>query len=346
MKTLPTLIIALVCFSSGYAVSLISHSTTSPPPNFSIYENTTPANHLPNTRTRLNSEPPLAEGIPPASTFSLSEQANTNAISPSYSDSLDAILERLIELQETPGNGHLVAQQYDLLKNALTVNPQYADELLDLLYITPVTSDNFSIALSALRVLPTEDVDFALLAIAEQYEGLIEEPASREKYLALLSNTNNRIESTRTIRTLVAITELDNVDTANKLEALNLVQPYQLHETERQNVHRQLNTLLNNSPPEEAARLVPQLMRFSNTQQRANIANDMLTSNNSPAIRSAVLEGIGAGDIPATDTLKSMLLAISNNPDDELTDEAASLLAYTFDLTNQEYTLLQPKGAR
>ncbi|MDC2887862.1 hypothetical protein [Psychrosphaera algicola] len=243
-------------------------------------------------------------------------------------------------LDQSIGNEQLIATQFDLLKNALINQPNNVDELVDLLSNAEVNSNTFDTILVAIGALPNEDADSALLQIAEQYVITLDDETSRENFLAVLSNTTSLIKPDHMIRSLVEIAMLDQPEIDITLEALNFTEPHQLYESERTEITHKLNQLISNSSEEDAARMLPQLLRFSQKEQRTEIAKQSIMKDQPDSMRNAVLEGIGAGEISASEEMKIVLLGIAKDPNDALSTEAFEILNYAFDLSHQELSSL------
>ena len=59
-----------------------------------------------------------------------------------------------------------------------------------------------------------------------------------------------------------------------------------------------------------------------------------------------MLDSLDSGDISATEEIKNTLMAIANNPNDNLNHEARAILEYAFELNKQEYDQLAVKYNR
>lgn len=345
MKIIPLFAFACGCFFTGYIASSITRDSS--------IQNNKLAQYKSDQQTTTTSNAFLACALEPAAVKpdeatrgAYNKVALTNTAPIADDESIESMLDRLDILRQQAGNGELVAQQFDILKKAIATNPQLADDLIDLLYNTPLDSHLFSTALTALQTLPVQDLDFALLSIAEQYEGALEDAESREKFLALLTNTNGTIDSKPTVQALLHIVDMDAVDASTKLEALHLVQPHQLFEEEKHSIRTELTQLIDHNPADEAAKAVPQLLRFSDKKQRATVASNLLSQHRENPVRNAVLDCLASGEIPATEEMKNTLMAIANNPNDNLRHEAQATLEYAFELDKQEYDQLAVKFIR
>lgn len=254
-------------------------------------------------------------------------------------DDIDAMLASLEDLKAGRGNAQLIAIQYDLLKKSLIENPENLDYMVAQLDSYSVNSDSFDTILSAIRMSPSKDTDLALFSLAEQYGGLFDHD-SQDKFLAILSSTSTPIESEQIVRSLADLAMLEEVDAGTKLSALSLMKPYQFRTSEKADIGRELNHLVNNTGDQEAARFLPHLMRFSEKQKRIELASNLLSQNRSTAVRNAVLESISSGLVPATNDMKVKLFEMANDSDDPLSAEASEILGYSFELSRQEYSQL------
>lgn len=343
MKIIALFTFALGCFIAGYMVSSVAKDSANNGDQLALNK----SNHPPTTHVNALAACTLEPATVKPNEVTRNTKAALNTTAPIAGDeNIESMLERLDMLRQQAGNGELVVQQFDILKKAIATNPQLADDLIDLLYNTPLDSHLFSSALTALQTLPAQDLDFALLSIAEQYEGALENAESRKKFLALLTNTSGAIDSKPTVQALLHIVDMEAVDASTKLEALHLVQPHQLFEAEKHGIRIELTQLIDHSPANEAAKVVPQLLRFSDQEHRPAVASDLLSQHRANPIRNAVLDSLASGDISATEEMKNALMAIANNPNDNLNHEARATLEYAFELNKQEYDQLAVKYNR
>lgn len=341
------LTIGLVCFFSGYQFATFTQSPASIP---SIEQRVSSKDTILTNKYSQHRDEPRSAHIAKHGSFDLKKtrsdnkpknESSTSDLSEELiKDDIDAMLMSIEALKSERGNGQLIATQYDLLKKYLIENPDKLENVVLELDSHSVNSDSFDTLLSLIHTLPSEKTSDALHSLAEQYAGAFDKD-SQNKLLTVLSNTPTPIESEYIKQSLVDLVIFEQTDVNTKLRALNLVKPSQLHQTEKADISKELKQLMSTSNDQEAAQLLPQLMRFSNKAQRSGMARDLLSQNGSEPIRSAILDDIDSGTIPTTDDLKMILLEIARNPEDSLSSEAAATLEYSFELGKQEHARLK-----
>lgn len=340
------LVFGLVCFFTGYQLAIFKQSPTlvsgsneqatqqekTPEPiDHSEVHNTLENESLNTSKNNSNADLITADVVKGASIDELSESLER--------DDVDAMLARLQQLRAEGGNGVAVAMQFDLLKGFLTENPENINNLVTQLGNQPINSNSFSTLISLIKSLPVEQTDLAVLSFAEQYAGAFDQE-SQDKMLAVLSTNYKPIESEYLIRSLVDMAMFEQTDMDTKLEALTLLRSHQLRESEKTTINTELSQLINGANDQEAARLVPHLLRFSKKEQRIEIVRNLLSQNNSESTRNEVLNSINSGSVPASDEMKAMLFEIAADPNDSLSHEALETLEYAFELNSQEYSRL------
>lgn len=229
-------------------------------------------------------------------------------------------------------------QRYANLRNTLQDNPALIQDTVAKLAGLSSEDPEFNLLISAIQSTSSKEAEQALLELAEQY-ALNNDLNSQSKFIALLSSTSSNIKSPLLVQGLFDIAATKPIDSNTKVAALNLLQPYQLTDFERQQIVNDLEHSIIELQASEAEILLSQLMRFSPNTQRSDIASNML-SNNPDSIRLAVFDNIRSGSIPVNDTLKQQLLEIAHNASDPLRFEAQNTLITGFDLSHQEYALL------
>lgn len=338
---------ALVCFFAGYQFAVF---TKPPAPmdtaRIQLAQEIAPTNnyHAQN-RFELEDADVVKDGpLTTPKNISANEtpqkSANNDFSKKLIYDDVEGMLASLDVLRAEPGNAQLVATQYDVLKNFLIEHPESLDEIITRLDSHSASGASFDTILSLAQALPSENTERSLHLLAQQYAGAFDQD-SQGKFIAVLSNSSKSIESEHILQSLVDLVVFGQTDVNTKLGALNLVKPHQLRESEKSNIRRELSQLVNNVGDQEAVRLLPDLLRFSKKEQRTEIASNLLSQNRSGSIRSAVLDGISSGSIPASDDMKAVLLEMANNPNEVLRHEAFEALEYSFELSQQEYAQLK-----
>jgi hypothetical protein len=95
--------------------------------------------------------------------------------------------------------------------------------------------------------------------------------------------------------------------------------------------------MLDNPDLTDKNAVVSHVLRFSNAEQRSNIASQYIDSSNNDDLRYSILDGLHMGTVPRTNDIKERLLFIAQDPQDPMREQAKHALMYVFDISNQEY---------
>jgi len=275
------------------------------------------------------------------------EQSNVSKLSVNNSilttvnniDDIDIMLANIETLKVQQGNANLIGKQFDLFKQFLINNPDHLDYTVEYLDAYSVDDPRFNLLISAIQSIPEQGADQALFALAKQY-GMSSDPQSQKKFVALVASASTMIETEEIIQGLLELTIIEQVDMNTKLEALNLLQPFQIKESEKENIIKGLTADIYNSNGSEAEMLLPHVMRFAIDDQGEQIVTELLAYTSSDSLRLAVLDNISAGSIPISDEIKNMLLEIAKSESDPLNSDAKNALIERFNISYSEYSTL------
>ena len=245
----------------------------------------------------------------------------------------------LITASDNPQDMEQFSITMDRLRKLVSTNPANVEILLDYFIASPVDSRQPYYIISVLQSADIPDRKEVLANLVQRlsFEGSVE---SDQKMLQLVSNTGLVNENAEVIKAVKDIALYSSSSKANRLFALDLLMPYQLDVTQKQKVVDDLRFALNTSKDDDKSYLVENIMRYSDKDQRQEMASNFLKAENDFASRVAILSSIHSGSVQASDTLKSELLSIAQNPSDPLREHAKHALMYAFEIDNSEYQLL------
>jgi hypothetical protein len=253
-----------------------------------------------------------------------------------------SMFNQLIELSEpkTDEDMRLFSQAIDLFRAALANSPTQVAIIAEYLQTLTFGSKEFHYITSLLQGLPEQKGLVAIENLALQLSQR-SDSASIQQFLHLVSNAQNSADNPEILGSLVNIAIYSAEPTETKIEALDMVMPFQISEVERQQILSGLNSLLEQSENTEKGALLNHKMRFSERQQRQEIAMSLISNDNDLELRYTVIDGLHSGNIPRSSALKEQLFSIATDPNDPLRQQAKHALMYSFDINNQEYQRLK-----
>jgi hypothetical protein len=252
------------------------------------------------------------------------------------------MLNELMALSE-PGNNQDIdafAKAMDQLRRALADSPTQLAILVEHMQTLDFDARAFHYITAILQGLPDEKGYAAMQNAALQLSQRSDDK-SRQQFLHLVSNTYNAADNPEILRTLVEIALYSDQRTYVKLDALDLVMPFQITGVERTQILNGLNGMLESADQAEQGALVNHILRFSNAEERARMATNFINAENDIELRYSVFDGIHSGTVPTSPMLKEQLFSIAKNPQDPLHEQAKHALMYVFDISNQEYQQLK-----
>jgi len=255
---------------------------------------------------------------------------------------IESILANIDALRSKENSGQLIAKRVDELKRFLITHPEKINDAVAQLDNLPTDSTAFTILLSAIQSAPEQVADNALISLAEKY-AMNTSPSAQHKFMTILARTSltersSPIASPLIVQSLIELSIFEESDLHIKLEALNIIKPFQLGSSETDLVVDQLQNMLRSASKDEAEMLLPQLVRFTQAENRANVVSTFLRDDSSVPLRLAVLENIDSGNIQINSTIKTVLMTIANNSHDSLRNQAQETLMLSGILTFEEYS--------
>jgi len=324
------LLFSTICITAWYQFADSTYPTTSQLPE--VITGTT--NQPEATSLGLNDT--NLQTHPDDTSLTLLNDNKTSKVSTAHkleTSDIGAMLANIEDLTALDNGGPLIASQFDLLKNFLLDHPEDLSNAIAQLDDYPVDSVAFKLLVSALQTIPVEGAEQALIELAKHY-GMQSDLQSQRKFITLLTSSPSNIESDEIVQSLVDFTLYAQTDLNLKLEALDLLYPLTIRPSEQGLLVIQLHNMITAANSYEAKTLLPHLMHFALEEQRSAIAISLLSYDNEETFRIAVLENVNAGIVPATDSMKDMLLDIANNINDPLSSAAQNTLSQTVEMNN------------
>lgn len=340
---------ATLFFAAGYQFALITNAThinnspderfaqASPVKVFNAENDSKQANRLENDDTENNSDMHFYSDDD--TFFELKVETAKGPLNKPLNNDIDNMLANIEDAQLKGENAHIIGQQFDTLKQFLFDNPDQLVDTMQHLDSLSIDDPRFNLLISAVQSIPDQGADQALFSLAKQY-GMSSDPQAQQKFVTILASTSSVIETQEIIEGLVDLAIIDTADMNTRIEALNLLKPFQVKAAEKELIVKELQTNIYAANGAEADMLLPQLMRFAIAEQRNEIVTDLFINAESESVRLAVLDNISAGSIPVSDNMKTMLMEIAKNEFDPLSNDAKMTLMERFDLSHSEYSQL------
>ncbi|WP_395343682.1 hypothetical protein PN836_003915 [Ningiella sp. W23] len=245
--------------------------------------------------------------------------------------------ELMTQAEPTTDEGYaLFSQMIDQFRTALADSPEQLNTLLTYMMTLEFESRDFHYITSIVQGL-TDGVGQTAMQNTALQLAQRSDQASQQQFLHLVSSTYQSSDDPEILNALVGLALYSDADTYTKLHALDLVMPFQVNNTERQQILSGLNTMLDEAPSEGKSAILSNVLRFSSSQQRENLARTMISRNNDIDVRYSILDNIHTGVIPKSADLKNELMNIAVNTDDPMQEQAKHALMYVFDISNEEY---------
>lgn len=161
------------------------------------------------------------------------------------------------------------------------------------------------------------------------------------RLLHLVSSNGMQFQNDEILQNIKDIALYSSIDDGNRTYALDLLMPYQLNNSEKIKVVNDLKFTLSQASREEVSYIVENIVRFSEKDERANLANAYLSEANSFETRVAILTTMHNGSVKPSESLKAKLFDIAENTNDPLSSHARDTLMYVFEINNDEYNRLR-----
>jgi hypothetical protein len=260
----------------------------------------------------------------------------------SASELLDFLV--AIASSDNPDDMQYFAKTMDKLRTAVSQNPQAIQVLLDKFMQADLEAKSPYYIISVLQGadIPNKQQVFETLA---QQLATDSSSVSQEKLLHLISSTGLQERNTAITGMLTDIALYSNIDTDNRLHALDLLKPYQLMQSQKQTIVNDLKLAITSMDEDQKSYAIENMMRFSALDEREIMANEFLDVNNDLSTRIAVLSSLHSRTLTPSSSLKSQLFEIASNNTDPLSNHAKHALMNVFNITNDEYKVLNNNAA-
>ena len=268
--------------------------------------------------------------------------ANNNILSQlSANATATELLEILIDIAGSENNEDMqyFSKIMDRLRVAVKEDPLAIQALLSR-YLNADTEDKdpfYIISILQGADIPNREQIFIQLAQQLASEA---SQASQEKLLHLASSTGLQDKHSEVSNMITDIALYGNPNIQNKLYALDLLMPYQLNQNEKYTVVNDLKQALPNMSEDHKSYAIEHMMRFSNQNDRGQMAKTFLSTSNDLSTRIAVLSSLHSGTLSPSSNLKSQLFSIAQDKADPLNQHAKHALMNVFDISNDDYIKL------
>jgi hypothetical protein len=224
-------------------------------------------------------------------------------------------------------------KKIDDIRNILISSSADLALLLEYLEQVPIDSQASYMLVSIIMGLPQELSKPAMQRVMEN--ALLKEgPENATNFLELVARTGVKSPSiTSSLKDIAIFSEKDE----ETLRALDMLMPYELSNVENQQVRERLLAAINNSTNPDNPYYFSQLLRFSNTAQREQLALDAFHNESNTEMQSIIMDSIQAGTLDRSAALREILFSIAKQDQNELQHQAIYTLLYRFDLSQNEY---------
>jgi hypothetical protein len=205
--------------------------------------------------------------------------------------------------------------------------------LLDYFEQVPIDSQASYMLVSIIMGLPQELSKPAMQRVMEN--ALLKEgPANATNFLELVARTGVKSPSiTSSLKDIAIFSEKDE----ETLRALDMLMPYELSNVENQQVRDRLLSTINDNTNPDNPYYFSQLLRFSNTAQREQLALDAFHNASNTEMQSIIMDSIQAGTLDRSAALREILFDVAKQDQNELQHQAIYTLLHRFDLSQDEY---------
>ncbi|MDT0594395.1 hypothetical protein [Glaciecola petra] len=246
----------------------------------------------------------------------------------------------MISNSEEPGDINYFSETIDLLHAKLKADPENVQVLLDQFVSVEADSDAIYFITSLLQSAQLEDTETLFQNLAENL-AIDGTSQSNKKLLHLIATTNLAMENNNTNAFIIDIAMFEKEDSSTKLLALDLLQPYQLNQNQKAVIVEDLKSLIIGSTTDNKGMLIENILRFSDSSQKQELANQYLEDTYALATRVSVINSLTEGTLRPNQEMKTLLFSIAQNTQDPLNIHAKHALLFAFDISNDEYKTLQ-----
>jgi hypothetical protein len=199
----------------------------------------------------------------------------------------------------------------------------------------------FNYALSLVKDLPKELSEQVLSELIFYVNGQ-HDYLHQSQFLSFISAQPNQINNEETFSSLIDIATYQAASDENRNRALDFIEPFQIDRSTKLQIVDNLyeSFIANDTDRNDRDQLFNNILKFATAEQREEIANQYLYSDEESSLRYLIISAINAGDVNRTETLKENLFNIALDEKDTLQEAAKQSLISHFDLSNEEYQYL------
>jgi hypothetical protein len=225
-------------------------------------------------------------------------------------------------------------QKIDDIRNILLSSSSELALLLEYFDQVPIDSQASYMLVSIIMGLPQELGKPAMQRVMENAL-LKADPANLTNFLELVARTGIKSSSiTVSLKDIAIFSGKDD----EALRALDMLMPYELNYVENQQVTDRLKAAIDSSEKADSPYYFSQLLRFSNSTQREQLALDAFNATEAnSSMQSIIMDSIQAGTLDRSPALKDALFNIAKQDQSQLQQQALYTLLYHFDLSQDEY---------
>ncbi|TCS38766.1 hypothetical protein [Reinekea marinisedimentorum] len=313
----------------------------------SLFTTTTaqPAAELCNTEANITPVQSSAATIPlePEQTVSRDQQtpAQTTATT-NLNDDIITLLNRYLAEASNRGDDYEVLERHrDELQSLLMYSELNQQRLADYMLDFSSHSIEFNYALSLIKSLPEQQKQAWIGELIYYVSGQTD-AFHQSQFLALVSAQPDQRNDPNTFNALVDIAAYQAVTAEHKNRAVDFLDPFRLDPATKSQIVASLQDSLNSRDTDDNDRdqLFSNLLKFSGANQKLELAQNYLNANEALSIRQRIISAINAGTINRSAELKLSLLEVALDDSDSLQEAAKESLFSHFDLSNDEYELL------
>ncbi|AEP30059.1 hypothetical protein [Brumicola nitratireducens] len=335
-KSILTACILCVTFVAGYLVGSNAQPTTSVLNSSETERNQhTTDSSLTTTTSAFNTKKSNAEQRASAPAPTDKSEGSIVSEEPLLVDNGDiiALFNDFLTYSTSNSDYKEYGKKIDDIRNILISSSADLALLLEYFEQVPIDSQASYMLVSIIMGLPQELSKPAMQRVMEN--ALLKEgPENATNFLELVARTGVKSPSiTSSLKDIAIFSEKDE----ETLRALDMLMPYELSNVENQQVRERLLAAINNSTNPDNPYYFSQLLRFSNTAQREQLALDAFHDESNTEMQSIIMDSIQAGTLDRSAALREILFSIAKQDQNELQHQAIYTLLYRFDLSQNEY---------
>lgn len=253
----------------------------------------------------------------------------------SISNDIVDLFSQLFSLQHAGSDYKLYGRKIDEIRQRLSNNPTEIAIISEHFETLQMDSNESYLIVSILQGLPNKQGLEALTQLAVQSLDYSNEKGYQQ-FLEIVGRTGLTNEAiTSGLKNIALYGEISE----QRLNALDMLMPFQLTQSENQAVLEQLSQMqLNTEDQGQANFLFGQTLRFSDSKRRTELALNTLKDESSDIHRkSIILDFIELGQIDKSLATKETLFEIARSQGHPLQQNAVKVLVSSFDISQQDY---------